>query len=530
VLRVRAHLAVALCILPLLAGCMQPAAPEREAGPAPVEPPPRVEGVRREHHNLTSWDGETTLALVVDVPLSQQPGARWPVALFLHGWGGSKEDFTGQAAPGAPADEAADRLRDFARRGFIAAAFDARGFGQSGGLASVAGPAEQADLDWVLRFLEGRLPGNGRAGVVGASYGGGQALLAAVRNPGVDAAVSMYGWADLAEGLIPGNVPKLQWGQFLYAYGHASSRGRYDPMVHDWYLDAIRRDHLDTIRAQMDLRSSASGLAADTTPLLVCQGMQETLFPQADRIARAAGGFTRTFYFTGGHGAGDPECWRRTVAWLQFFLAGHDTGVDSWPLLETVDANGADRASYDAWPDPEPAVLHLRHPDLVPEPSDASFTVRQTFVAGAAGEPSAVWEQSGRPAPAIPQELLADPGATWFAAAPLEAAQALAGAAVLRLHVAGEPPFPFQVAAALHRVDGAGHAHLLGRAAAAALGPGDLEDGSLELRFPWVRAQLQPGETLQLKVASNDPGAWYPLLADYTVSFDGRSRLELPLE
>lgn len=516
-----AVVAVLAVLLPL-AGCTGPRAPERVVAPAEVGYDPaalRVAGVRTVAYNVTSWDGATILAASAVVPVTNDtlPGGRkpsWPLVVFLHGWGGSKEGFAGQ-------QEA------FALSGLATVAYDARGFGASGGQSTVAGPAEQSDLASVIADARQRFQ-VGLVGVVGQSYGGGQALLALAKNPEVATVASHYGWTDLAGGLIPANVPKVWWAQTLYGYGLVGSKARYDPMIHDWYQQLYTRQDLATVARQMDERSAGPLLAATDKPVLLCQGMQETLFPQADKAASAAGGFTRTYIYQGGHGSDDGGCWSRTRDWFKFFLGGYDTRVDAWPELETVDAASTGLAAYTPWPDATTQHLHLRGEELHSgEPSPARFTIRQTVLGTPTNDPSALSDQTGLPRQFLPDGVRLDPTALTFTAEPGPAV--LFGAPELTLHRAAGAA-PFQVTATLLRLRADGESQVLATAAAAALSEADLADGNLTLAFPWVRATFEQGDRLVLRLASNDPAWWMPLLADYSVDFDGSSRLSVPLQ
>jgi pimeloyl-ACP methyl ester carboxylesterase len=124
-----------------------------------------------------------------------------------------------------------------------------------------AGPAELQDLDAVLDHVEGQYPTNGLVGIVGQSYGAGQAFQALADNPRVTTAVPMYGWVDLYEGLLPGNVPKAQWGAQLAGVGAAGTKAQVSPLLAEWLQKAATRTDLETVHAQMDARSVLDRLA-----------------------------------------------------------------------------------------------------------------------------------------------------------------------------------------------------------------------------------------------------------------------------
>lgn len=513
-------LGLALLLTPILAGCSGPGGPGRAVMPADVGYDPsavHVEGVRRLVYNVTSADG-ILLAATAYVPLTNDtlPGGAmpaWPLVVFLHGWGGARTGY-----------EAYQEL--FALSGMASVAYDARGFGESGGVAMVASKAEESDLAAVIHDAKARL-NTARVGVVGQSYGGGQALLALAHNDDVEAVVAQYGWTDLADGLVPGNVPKLAWVQTLYGYGLVGSKTKYDPVIHDWYQQAFTRDNIQSVRKQLQDRSVGTGLSQVAKPLLLCQGMQETLFPQADRAWSTNGGFTRSYIYQGGHGGNDPACWSKALDWLLFFLAGRDTHVDDWPALETVDAAGNARTyTYGNIPQATIATYHPRGAELAANPSAASFTIRQAVAGNPLSDPAALWDRSGLPNQFLPDDLRIDPSAVSFSTG-LEAARTLFGAPIVTLHhVDGDAPF--QVVGTLLRERPDGQSQILSHAAVAALSEADVADGNLTMQFHWTHARFDAGDKLVLRIASNDLSWYMPLLEDYEVTFDGSSALSVP--
>ena len=464
---------------------------------------------------------------------------RWGVVVALHGWGFFKEQYEGvggatgapiPADPTAMAEYTVNRLEAFALQGLIAVAYDARGFGQSGGQTTVAGPAEMSDLDAVLDHVEANFPTNGLVGLIGQSYGGGQSLLAFADNPRVTTAVPMYGWTDLYQALLPGNVPKAEWSAELVTIGAAGSKGQLSPMCTAWMQKAVTRTDLETVHAEMAARSSLPRLSSVDKPLFLCQGLQETLIPQADLVWEAAGGFTRALIFTGGHGEENAECWSDAMSWFLYFLAGKNTGVDAWPALRTVDASGQGEAlAYMEFPQAEWRTSFLRSPALAAEPSDTTFTVSQRLASSPFNEPAGVWDQTGLPNNAVPAELRQDPTAVFFDSPAFTGSEVLLGAPVAHLKLADNATaLPYQIVGALYHIDGTGKSTLLTRAAHAALAADDLNGDVLELRFDWVKADLAPGAVLVLKIGGNDASMFLPLLANYDVDFTGESTLELP--
>jgi predicted acyl esterase len=543
--------AVAL-VLPALSGCLgvfdQDHGPTGPVQPADVGYDPdtiKVSGVERTAVTIPSFDG-TSLAAVVYTPVTADTlpdgsPPRWGVVVALHGWGFFKEQFEGVGgASGAPippdssgnAEYTVNRLDAFARQGLIAVAYDARGFGRSTGMSTVAGPAEMQDLDAVLDHVESHYSTNGLVGIVGQSYGGGQAYNALVDDPRVTTAVPMYGWVDLYQGLLPGNVPKAEWAAQLVGVGAVGTKGQFTPMIAEWLQKASTRTDLETVQAQMDARSALSRLSTIDKPLFICQGLQETLFPQADVGWEAAGGFTRAIIYTGGHGEDPEDCWAATMDWFLYFLAGKDTGVDSWPALRSVDASNQGGAlDYNEFPTPSWQTSYLRAIDstLAGNSSDVTFTISQRLVGNPFNEPTGVWDLTGLPNNAAPSQFRQDPTASFFDSAKFSGSEVLLGAPVVRLHLAdNSTETPYQIVGSIYHVGATGKATLLTRAAHAALSGGDLDGDDFVLRFDWTKADFQPGDSLTLKLSANDPSAFLPLLSNYDVSFTGQSRLELP--
>jgi predicted acyl esterase len=538
----RASWALPLLAIPLLAGCLAHHETPRAEVPAAVGYDPttvHVDGVRVANLTLISWDGSTRLATSVYAPSTNDtlPGGaavQWPIVVFLHGWGETRHSFDGTgkgaaSSPIAPPD-AINRLQEFAESGLIAVGYDARGFGDSTGEATVAGPAELADLHSVIQQIQSLYHTQARVGIVGGSYGGGQALEAWAKDPLVTTAVSAFGWTDLYDGLIPGNVPKLEWAQFLYAYGLAGAHGRYDPMIHDWYRQLYTRNDLPTVHAQMDQRSARAFMAGVQKPLFLCQGLEETLFPQIDDAWSRAPGFVRAYVFTGGHGDFEEGCWSRARDWFAFFLSGFDTHVDTWPALETTDTGGAGSQPFAQFPNVAGTAFRLRDGDLsTGVGSNATFTIQQTGISNPGSAPAGVSDLLGEPAPFYPDALKQDPTALTFTTAALPGSQSLLGTPSLALHVASGD-VPFQVAATLSMLKADGSSQAIGHAAFAALARSDLAaDGTAPLRFQWTNAELSAGDKVVLRLASNDSSWWVPLGANYSVTFDGQSTLVLPI-
>lgn len=534
-----AWLALLALLVPTLSGCLSFLSDEDGADDGGVRPADvgydasaiKVNGVAVHEAEIESFDG-TMLSAIIYEPLSRAAlpngsAPTWPVVVMLHGWGFAKEQWTHLPMGVEEGQPPVDLMDRFARAGFLTVAYDARGFGRSGGTTTVAGPLEMADLDAVIQYTEDHFAASGLVGVTGTSYGGGQSLLGLVKNPRITTAASHYGWMDLYDGVLPGNVPKLEWAQFLYLIGVAGTGvAGSGGMLTQWYTSLYTREGLDDIHAAMDARSAEARLPHTLKPAFLCQGMQETLFPQQDRVVEAAAGFTRSYVFTGGHSALHEPCWDRTIDWFRFWLRGIDTEVDAWPALETVDASDDEKwVKYDPWPPTRQETYYLRDGLLGDfAASNSTFTIEQRPFANPFNEPAVVWESLGAPTNAIPEQFRQDPAGVWFYGEPMEESQSLVGAPVLTLQVENGTAPPFQVVGNLYK-QSEGRLQLLSRGAFAALDADDIQNDTVALRFDWVKADLVPGDALALKLAPNDPSMYMPLLANYEVTFTGHSSM-----
>ena len=152
-------------------------------------------------------------------PAGATAGARVPMVLHSHGWGGSRS-------------RSASSFTSWLDKGFGILSFDQRGFGESGGLAHVENPDLEgqdvtrlvdlvAGLDWVAKQKKD----DPVLGAIGGSYGGGYQFAGAfteLRDTGstrFDALVPEITWWDLKDSLAPDEVPRSTWLSALYAAG-----------------------------------------------------------------------------------------------------------------------------------------------------------------------------------------------------------------------------------------------------------------------------------------------------------------------
>jgi predicted acyl esterase len=140
-----------------------------------VEPPsPAAYGVRMQREWIPMKDG-VRLAATLYMPDGTKPGEKFPALLDYLPY--RKDD--GTAAGDYP------KNAYFARRGYVGARVDIRGFGASEGRPTDReySEQEQTDGEQVIHWLATQPWSNGKVGMYGISWGGFNALQMAMRNP-----------------------------------------------------------------------------------------------------------------------------------------------------------------------------------------------------------------------------------------------------------------------------------------------------------------------------------------------------------
>jgi predicted acyl esterase len=140
-----------------------------------VEPPsPAIFGVRMENTWIPMKDG-VRLAVALYMPDGAKAGERFPAILEYHPY--RKDDAT--------ASRDYPLYTYFARRGYVCARVDIRGFGSSEGTPTGREYSEQEQLDGlqILTWLAHQPWSNGKIGMMGISWSGFNSLQLAMRNP-----------------------------------------------------------------------------------------------------------------------------------------------------------------------------------------------------------------------------------------------------------------------------------------------------------------------------------------------------------
>ena len=274
-----------------------------------------------------------------------------PAIVVLHGLGGTRGSLTALTETA------------FASRGFIVVAYDARGHGESGGLSSLAGAREVADLRAVVGWLAARRDVRDDAiGAFGISYGGGQVLRALVEGVPLAAAVVAETWSDLYGALLPQDLAKS--GAVLGFLSAVARRATPDVLAIG--PSAIASRNLAAVRAFAAARSSRTGLGVVRTPVLVLQGRRDFVFDlqQGLELYRRLGGPKRLYVGPFGHTPSrfpGPDIQRvvdETTAWFRRFAARAPGPFLPGSVVVAPDPYVAARArAYDGPPPTRSVVL-----------------------------------------------------------------------------------------------------------------------------------------------------------------------------
>jgi fermentation-respiration switch protein FrsA (DUF1100 family) len=230
----------------------------------------RASAYTQQELSLRMNDG-IDLAATLYEPSTAPPPAGHPAIVVFHGLGGKRQDleFLAKAFAGS----------------FAVLTLDARGHGESGGLVSIDGPREMADVKAVFSWLAARPEIDGaKIGAWGISLGGGAVLRSLVEGVPWAAAETVETWTDLYSAMAPQRLSK---SGAVYQFLNSVPENRFDPSVLAIRQDAIASTKLGALRAWADARSSRSRLAKVTTPVFMFQGRRDFAFD----IAQARAGY-----------------------------------------------------------------------------------------------------------------------------------------------------------------------------------------------------------------------------------------------
>jgi predicted acyl esterase len=213
---------------------------------------------------LAMGDG-VSLASTLYMPAGTAPEGGWPAVLVLHGLGGNRGNVK----------ELAEQY--LAAHGYAVLTVDARGHGESGGLATLVGPREVADYAAALAWLRAKPAiSDAKIGALGFSLGGG-AVWKLLTAPGtrLAAAVPIMTWTSLYDALLPQSFAKAG----LVAYFRSLvPEERWDPEVRTLADDALYSRNLPQLAQAARARSVRNDLEKIRTPVFMIQGRRDFAF------------------------------------------------------------------------------------------------------------------------------------------------------------------------------------------------------------------------------------------------------------
>jgi predicted acyl esterase len=303
---------------------------------------------------LKARDG-VALRATINVPKGPVvPPDGYPAVVVLHGWGRSRSSVAPLAAV-------------LAAHGYVTLAYDQRGWGQSGGVVDLDGPATVQDakdsVTWLahgtaLRTSFRRPPIDlNSIGMTGISYGGGTTLNAAAAGAKLAAIAPISPWSNLQEALEPGGVLKSgSAGNLLTqcAAGTCSSLlGTLFVLAADHRNDAF-------VQQALEARSVIDNAPDLRLPVFLLQGRRDYLFPpeQTIDLYRTLPGPKRLYVGLLGHPPATntasevPYYTGEIVAWFDRYLKGVDNGIQNRaPVEYAADPDpvspGSSRARFD---------------------------------------------------------------------------------------------------------------------------------------------------------------------------------------
>jgi ABC-2 type transport system ATP-binding protein len=525
----------------------------------------RTPSVRREVLRVPGSPGsdgrKVTLDATLFLPDTRRPA---PAVVLAHGFGGSKDDETGEALA-------------LARRGYVVLAYSARGFGRSEGQISLNSPDyEVRDAQRMIDLLAARQevlvdhPGDPRVGFAGTSYGGALSLLVAGYDRRVDAIVPMFTWNDLRSALFPqaaqngtgafspGAFKRVWAGAFFGAGGAQGAGGPAGPATAGLPPGTCGRFAAEVCAAYADVAVTGNPgqrllelLAASSparvlyqihAPTLLIQGESDSLFPLDEAVANArgiaaAGTPVKVVWAAGGHDAGGgptDRIRRLTAKWLGRYL--HQDGSPPDTRFEYTQTDA--RAGAGSVPE---GRVHVAAglPGLAGAAPAAATRIglhgtAQTVVAPPGGNPAAV---SSLPGLGAALRL----AGSRFGELPGQHARFESDPLPRRARLAGTPNVTLELRATssdatlfakLYDVAPDGSATLPQRLAAplrlTGLRPGTTS--KVRVALPTVVHEFDAGHRLRLVVASTDQGYQLPLdPRTYMVALADDRALSLPL-
>jgi len=265
-------------------------------------------------------DGVHIFASVLE-PSGTPPTGGWPGVMMFHGLGGSHNGLLPLA-------------QSYVAKGYAVFVPDARGHGSSGGLVSLDGPREVADVRTEFQWFAG-LPevSDTQIGAWGISLGGGAAWNSVVAGVPFRALETFETWSDLYQALFPQNFGK---SGAIYAFAQSVPSDRVDPSLRPYIPQLISSENLPVVQTILGARSSLRFMSTVTTPSFLFQGRRDFAFDidQAAAAYRRLAGPKRLYIGDFGHspskfpGPDLAQILDLSTRWYDRYLKNEPNGID----------------------------------------------------------------------------------------------------------------------------------------------------------------------------------------------------------
>jgi alpha-beta hydrolase superfamily lysophospholipase len=319
-------------------------------------------------------DDGVALAATLYTPDGTPPDGGWPGIILLHGLGDDRQSMNTLAEQSfLPGEQ------------YAVLTYDARGHGESGGLVTIDGPREIADVREVFDWFASRPDVAGsRIGAWGISYGGGAVWDALVSGVPFAAAETCETWTDLYSALMPQDLSK---SGVITGFLAEIPSGHLSPSLESVKSWALASSNLAELRAFGNERSSLSKLSTVKTPVMMMQGRRDFAFgiDQATRAYRALGGPKALWIGNHGHPPSTfpaPDTTAMMTAgrvWFDRYLRG--LPVDTGPPVRLAREGKATVAAYGGLPPTRAVTNALSGRKTISQSTKTVRTTKRTSIA-----------------------------------------------------------------------------------------------------------------------------------------------------
>lgn len=298
---------------------------------------------------IPSFDG-TLIDLNLFIPDKRVFGGKRPALIFLNSWILDKHEYFLQA-------------QKFAKKGYIVLSYTTRGFGQSGGVVTGAGPKDIKDVSWIIDWLiENTAVDSQCIGMCGISFGGGIPAIALAKESRISAIAMLSSWSDLYKAFYHNNTFKEFWSRVLLRSGQISSRlaGDFEKIFNSLKIG----DEKPWIKEWARIRSSSTYIEAINSrkvPILISNNYKDNLFSPNLNVEffQQLKGAKKFLISPGIHASAEMsgvigfsnEIWREVHDWFDHWLRGiNSKGIMDKPPIKITGEDGS--TYFDEFPEP----------------------------------------------------------------------------------------------------------------------------------------------------------------------------------